>query len=118
MIGNNQINARFLKTIGQVDRGYLTESLMHLSSVYGVLSIAYYHHNTSLVCDQSYDNLCRFLYVNFDKAIAQKTSPNIIEKGMLKAGSGYNYENVDNLKGFARSLPNITDNLIKIYELV
>lgn len=95
---------RVKRTIQQVEDGDFSESLIHLATVYGILSIAYYKDDQSLVSDGQYDALCKHLLNNFDEAMDQGTYSTILNKEALQAGTGYHLANVDSLPGSAQTL--------------
>ena len=67
--------------------------LQHYAEIYAVASILYYGYDESFFSDPAYDGICSALL----DMKAWKKIP-WIEKGMLKAGSGYD------LKNFPREL--------------
>lgn len=81
--------------------------LIHLATVYGVLSVAYYAYDRPLASDATYDLLCRFLLANYDKAIAQGTYGTILRHDMLSAGSGYHFADIESLPYSARTCHDI-----------
>jgi hypothetical protein len=65
-------------------------TLRQLAQLYGVASILYYRHGVSPVSDHTFDELCRYLLTNLDTAQAQ--GADLLEEGMLRAGSGYDLD--------------------------
>lgn len=94
-------------TIGEVNKLNFSESLIHLATVYGILSIAYYHDNKSLVSDAAYDALCKHLLDNYDEALAQGTYGTILVKDRLEEGTGYHLSNEASLPYSAQTLYDI-----------
>lgn len=87
-------------------------SLVGLSTVYGVLSVAYYTKAISLVGDTCYDYLCDYLYQHYDEALQQGASPVVLSKESLAAGTGMHLERVHDLTGYASYIHYITNLIV------
>jgi hypothetical protein len=99
-----RVARRVEKTIRQVEAREFTETLIHLATVYGVLSAAYYSEGRSLVSDGAYDALCGYLLEHYDETIAQGTYGTILKREMLEAGSGYHFANEGTLPYSAQTI--------------
>ena len=98
---------RVTDTVKQVEARDYSESLIHLATVYGVLSIAYYKDDKSWVSDGAYDDLCKHLLANYDEAMAMGTYGTILQKDALEAGTGYHLANEGTLPYSAQTLHDI-----------
>ena len=76
-------------------------NFIRLSNLYAVACICYYEHHFSPLEDYVFDELCKYLLEFFDEAIASGVWGGVLEKEMLRAGSGYH------CKGFRLPLHNI-----------
>lgn len=78
------------KTLPLIERrAFENINLIHLCTVYGVLSVAYYGLDKSYVSDGAYDDLCKYLLNNYQQCLDAQVHTGIIDVEMLQAGSGY-----------------------------
>ena len=89
----------------------LDQNLRTLATIYGVLSVAYYNQDRSLVNDEHFDILCKHLHRNVDELESIGVSEAYRDKEALAAGSGYQFTIESKVNGYAQ-------NAFGIYQLV
>lgn len=89
-----EIAKRYLRDYEKLDAGepYACFNFVRLSNLYAAACICYYKHDSSPIQDDTFDGLCRYLLEFYDDAMASGVWGGVLDKEMLKAGSGYHYE--------------------------
>jgi len=83
------------------DEPFASFSFIRLTNLYAVACVCYYEYDFSPVEDHIFDGLCHYLLEFYDEAMSAGVWGGVLEKEMLKAGSGYH------CKGFRLAIHNI-----------
>ena len=106
------VGDRVSSTIQKLESGNFLHNLVHLTTVYGVASVAYYAHDNPLMSDETFDQLCKHLDSQYAVAIMQGASEEVLDSDSLTAGTGFHLAHKEKLGWRGQQLYDIYDAII------